>query len=247
MLRRLKCHLGCGFVGPKELDGDLHPPQKKHFMRGSLLGLAKVAWGWYDILSVIHKRQHVAMQLLVSINIVFCCSAFSALTLLVGWQEGHPACKKTSGGVLAWLTVWSEVQTCIRPSWCHCHSLSLASVKSRLVLPFWYRLTQVVLEKRPLNGCRVEVVCCSACVVWGMECSEACCAHVCSARVTRFSTCLSLLLHLYTCTAYLSLHRIDWRTASVGRLTCFRITCRFTSNSLAEQLELQYQSVNGCY
>jgi len=28
----------------------------------------------------------------------------SALTLLVGQQEGHPACKKTpSGGVLAWL------------------------------------------------------------------------------------------------------------------------------------------------
>jgi len=37
--------------------------------------------------------------------------AFSALTLLVGWQEGHPACKKQSGGVLAWLSVWSEVQT----------------------------------------------------------------------------------------------------------------------------------------
>jgi len=34
------------------------------------------------------------------------------------------------------------------------HSLSLAPVKSRLVLPFWYRLTQVVLEKRPLNGCK---------------------------------------------------------------------------------------------
>ena len=29
----------------------------------------------------------------------------------------------------------------------------LASFKSRLVLPFRYRLTQVVLEKRPLNGC----------------------------------------------------------------------------------------------
>jgi len=38
--------------------------------------------------------------------------AFSALTLLVGRQEGHPACKKLSGGVLAWLSVWSEVQTC---------------------------------------------------------------------------------------------------------------------------------------
>ena len=40
-------------------------------------------------------------------------SAFSALMLLVGWQEGHLACKKLSGGVLAWLSVWSEVQTCI--------------------------------------------------------------------------------------------------------------------------------------
>jgi len=33
------------------------------------------------------------------------------LKLLVGRQEGHPACKKLSGGVLAWLSVWSEVQT----------------------------------------------------------------------------------------------------------------------------------------
>jgi len=39
-------------------------------------------------------------------------TAFSALTLLVGWQKGHLACKK-SGGVLAWLSVWSKVQTCI--------------------------------------------------------------------------------------------------------------------------------------
>ena len=73
--------------------------------------------------------------------------AFSALMLLVGRQEEHPACKKQSGGVLAWLSVWSELQTCIWPSWCHCHSLSPASVKSRLVLPFWYRLTWVVPEK----------------------------------------------------------------------------------------------------
>jgi len=28
-------------------------------------------------------------------------AAFSALTLLVGRQEGHPACKKLSGGMLA--------------------------------------------------------------------------------------------------------------------------------------------------
>jgi len=36
-------------------------------------------------------------------------NAFSALTLLVGRQEGHPACKTLSGGVLVWLSVWSEV------------------------------------------------------------------------------------------------------------------------------------------
>jgi len=76
----------------------------------------------------------------------------SALTLLFGWQDGHPACKKLSGGVLAWLSVWSEMQTCMWPSWCHCHSLSLASVESTLVLPFWYQLTRVVPEKGPLNG-----------------------------------------------------------------------------------------------
>jgi len=34
--------------------------------------------------------------------------AFSALTLLVGRQEGHPACKKLSGGVLAWLSACME-------------------------------------------------------------------------------------------------------------------------------------------
>ena len=39
--------------------------------------------------------------------------SFSALTQLVGWQEGHLACKKLSGGVLAWLFVWSDVQICI--------------------------------------------------------------------------------------------------------------------------------------
>jgi len=39
----------------------------------------------------------------------FGASAFSFLALLVGWQEGHLACKKPSGGVLAWLSVWGEV------------------------------------------------------------------------------------------------------------------------------------------
>jgi len=43
-------------------------------------------------------------------------NSLSALTLLVGWQERHLACKKLSGGMLAWLCVWVKVQICIWPS-----------------------------------------------------------------------------------------------------------------------------------
>jgi len=38
------------------------------------------------------------------------------LTLLVGQQEGHPAFKKLSGGVLTWLSVWFEVQFAYGPA-----------------------------------------------------------------------------------------------------------------------------------
>ena len=55
--------------------------------------------------------------------------AFSALTLLVGRQEGRPACKKLSDGVLVWLSVWSEVQ-----------------------IPDWFYLSGTSLPM-PLNGC----------------------------------------------------------------------------------------------
>jgi len=51
---------------------------------------------------------------LVSLHYItlYCTAiAFGALMLLIGQQEGHPACKKLSGGVLVWLSVWSEVQT----------------------------------------------------------------------------------------------------------------------------------------
>jgi len=59
-------------------------------------------------------------------------SAFSALTLLVGRQKGHPACKKLSCGVLAWLSGCGCLERGADSGF-HCHSLSLASVKSRLV------------------------------------------------------------------------------------------------------------------
>ena len=39
-----------------------------------------------------------------------------ALELLVRHQGGHPACKKLSGGMLAWLCVWVKVQICTWPN-----------------------------------------------------------------------------------------------------------------------------------
>jgi len=86
--------------------------------------------------------------------------AFSALTLLDAWQEGYPACKTPSDGMLAWLCVWGEVQICIWPSWCHYHSLSLAPVN-----PDWFYLSGAASprwswtkSRRLYNGCSSSVV-----------------------------------------------------------------------------------------
>jgi len=76
--------------------------------------------------------------------------AFSAL---VGRQEGHPVCKNVSGGgagVVICLEQGADLHTA------QLMQLPLtvsSSVKSRLVLCFWYRLTWGVTEKGPLNGC----------------------------------------------------------------------------------------------
>ena len=67
-------------------------------------------------LKVLHFTHKPLLSPVVLLIFTGCVGAFSALTLLVGRQEGHPACKKQSGEVLAWLSVWSEVQTCIWPS-----------------------------------------------------------------------------------------------------------------------------------
>ena len=83
--------------------------------------------------------------------------SFSALMLMVGRQEGHPACKKLSGGVVICLVWGADLHTTQQmplPLTISCSS------KSRLVLPFWYRITQVVPGKRPLNG---RFCCCCCC------------------------------------------------------------------------------------
>ena len=61
--------------------------------------------GWYAASSTCEKTQQVAILLALKGRIY----SFSALTLSVGRQEGHPACKKLSSEVLAWLSVWSPL------------------------------------------------------------------------------------------------------------------------------------------
>jgi len=91
------------------------------------------------------------------ITVYFRPYAFIVLILLVGRQEEHPVPKKLSDEVYhAGVVIYLEQSTV------DLHTVqlmprlppqsSLASLKSRMILPFWHLLTQVVLEKRPLNG-----------------------------------------------------------------------------------------------
>ena len=80
----------------------------------------------------------VRSGLIDSVILSFSAFSFSASTLLVGRQEGHPACKKLSGGVLVWLSVWSKVLTCIWPSWWHCHSVLTVSCCSKIQIGFTF-------------------------------------------------------------------------------------------------------------
>jgi len=74
---------------------------------------------WYWLTRVFPDKFHRAVKRLCCVCVVAAylqlLSAFSAWTLLVGRQEGHPACKKLSGEMLAWLCVWVKVSIC----WLH--------------------------------------------------------------------------------------------------------------------------------
>ena len=69
----------------------------------------------------------------------FVCFSFFNICLqcfdAVGWAAWHPACKKTEwwgAGVVICLQRGADLHIAQR---CYCHSLSLASLKSRLVFP----------------------------------------------------------------------------------------------------------------
>jgi len=68
--------------------------------------------------------------------------AFSALMLLVEWQEEHPACKNCAVGCRHGYLSGAKCRFAYGPADATATHLSLASVKSRLLLPlalpFWY-------------------------------------------------------------------------------------------------------------
>jgi len=111
--------------------------------------MAQVIWCWYflpfGIYSFVDVGFYAAVIQVVNVpSVLWRC-----------WLGGRKGIRPVKNWVVGY---WSGYLTGVRcrlarPSWCHCHSLSLASVKSRLVFPFWYRLTQVVPDKGPLNGC----------------------------------------------------------------------------------------------
>ena len=65
------------------------------------------------------------------------------------WFGGHPACKKLSGKVLSWLSVWSEVQMICTCSIADATATpsSLAPVKSRMVNLSGARLPRLSWKK----------------------------------------------------------------------------------------------------
>jgi len=118
---------------------------------------------------------------------------FSTLTLLVGWHDGHLAWKN-------WVVrCWSD---CLGQG-VDLHMALLIPLpltvscfsKSRLVVPFWYQLTQVVPDKEPLNGC----CCCYTDMrhnivsyVWIVdELGLSICVHGCKSNIASLPTTLA--------------------------------------------------------
>ena len=157
--------------------------------------------------------------------------------------------------MLVWLSVWSEVQTCIRPSWFHCHSLSLASVESRLVLPFVCvcvfvcACVCVIRSQSPLcidvaycYGC--SMMCDCVCLCHGWHWHFACrlqmcplyddptaktCWHICLAKFKRRAASTKVLL-------WRSLYRDQHKVRLA--YSCYVWLC----NSASLSLQIDWQS-----
>jgi len=116
-----------------------------------LTSIGSVQW-----CSLVCQLCQMSLALCCCIFVSYCdlLLAFSGLILLVGHREEHPACKN-------WvMRCWHGYLSAARCNWfaygpadATATPSFLAWLKSRTVLHFWRQLTQVVLEKRPLNKC----------------------------------------------------------------------------------------------
>jgi len=113
--------------------------------------------------------------------------------LLVWRQEGHSACKNLSGEVLAWLSVWSEVQMiCMWSSWCHCHPIISCSSKIQNDLHFWCRLTQVSWNKGNWMNVVVIVIVVVVVVPHVLTVSNMCDICICSNWYITYNCCCNV-------------------------------------------------------
>ena len=113
---------------------------------------------WAHVNIIIHSFTHlVVFEVRFQISIL-CLRCFDT----VGWASGR-ASSLSGVGVVICLEWGADCLHIVQLMLLHPKTPSyLASFKSRLVLLVWYQLTQVVREKRPLNGCRSSSILCLA-------------------------------------------------------------------------------------
>jgi len=112
-LKMLRCHRVISLVCMKGLT-------RIESVVGALVEvLHAFTTGGRDILPLLCKL-YVRMLLFEVIYRIssYWWQSLCALTLLVGCQEEHPACKKLSDEVLVWLSVWTEVEMLLLPLRC---------------------------------------------------------------------------------------------------------------------------------
>jgi len=115
-------------------------------------------WTWVVRIDTFHIQANVSgLDIMFTLCCIWCClQCFWCCWL--GGRKGIQPVKKLSLGVLRWLSVCGEVQICIWPSWCHCHSLSCFS-KIQTGYTFLVLAYPGSPRQKPLNRC-----CCCCCV-----------------------------------------------------------------------------------
>jgi len=103
-----ECYYNCSVLEPSSIRGLATPwTYLLHFSLCSVVLIDSSTWSPVHVLVSVQGVRVLTHLCVVNVTTT---TLFSALTLLFGRQEGHLVCKKLSGGVPAWLSVWSEVQ-----------------------------------------------------------------------------------------------------------------------------------------